>query len=136
MPRWKWVGNRFLTGIENRAFRRGYSEYHTGYRAFSTDFLRSIAFLRNNDGFVFDQQIFAQIVPHDARVVELRDPDALLPRGLERLVPHERLVRPAHAGRADPLPAGRVGPLALAAAAPPAARLDAPEPQPAERSTR
>ena len=62
MPRWKWVGNRFLTAIENLAFRRGYSEYHTGYRAFSTDFLRSIAFLRNDDGFVFDQEIFAQIV--------------------------------------------------------------------------
>jgi len=74
MPRWKWVGNRFLTEIENRAFRRRYSEYHTGYRAFSTDFLRRAAFLRNNDGFVFDQQIFAQIVAHDARVVELAIP--------------------------------------------------------------
>ena len=44
------------------AFRRDYSEYHTGYRAFAVDFLRSIAFLRNYDGFVFDQEIFAQIV--------------------------------------------------------------------------
>ena len=35
MPRWKWLGNRFLTGAENRAFRRSYSEYHTGYRAFA-----------------------------------------------------------------------------------------------------
>ena len=26
MPRWKWIGNRFLTSIENAAFRRGYSE--------------------------------------------------------------------------------------------------------------
>jgi glycosyltransferase involved in cell wall biosynthesis len=74
MPRWKWVGNRFLTYIENRAFRRSYSEYHTGYRAFSTDFLRSVAFLRNNDGFVFDQQMFAQIVAREARVVELAIP--------------------------------------------------------------
>jgi SAM-dependent methyltransferase len=74
MPRWKWVGNRFLTGIENAAFRRDYSEYHTGYRAFSVDFLRSISFLRNNDGFVFDQQIFAQIVQRNARVVELAIP--------------------------------------------------------------
>jgi glycosyltransferase involved in cell wall biosynthesis len=74
MPRWKWVGNRFLTGIENRAFRRDYSEYHTGYRAYSVDFLRSVAFLRNNDGFVFDQEMFAQIVARDARVVELPIP--------------------------------------------------------------
>ena len=74
MPRWKWVGNRFLTTIENLAFRRGYSEYHTGYRAFSTEFLRSIAFLRNDDGFVFDQEIFAQMVARRARVLELPIP--------------------------------------------------------------
>jgi len=74
MPRWKWVGNRFLTGIENLAFRRRYSEYHTGYRAFSIDFLRSIPFLRNSDGFSFDQEIFAQIVARGARVVEIPIP--------------------------------------------------------------
>jgi SAM-dependent methyltransferase len=74
MPRWKWVGNRFLTAIENWAFRRSLSEYHTGYRAFSVDFLRTIPFLRNSDSFVFDQEIFAQIVARDARVVELAIP--------------------------------------------------------------
>ena len=74
MPRWKWVGNRALTWTENRAFRRGYSEYHTGYRAFSAEFLRSIPFARNSDGFVFDQQMFAQIVARGARVVELPIP--------------------------------------------------------------
>lgn len=74
MPRWKWIGNRFLTSIENAAFRRGYSEYHTGYRAYSTEFLRNVAFLRNDDGFVFDQEIFAQMVAHHARVIELPIP--------------------------------------------------------------
>jgi SAM-dependent methyltransferase len=74
MPRWKWLGNRFLTSLENLAFRRGYSEYHTGYRAFSVPFLRTIPFLRNSDGFVFDQEIFTQIVAADARVVELNIP--------------------------------------------------------------
>ncbi len=74
MPRWKWVGNRFLTGIENLAFDKDFSEYHTGYRAFSTAFLRTVPFLRNSDGFVFDQQIFAQIVDRGARVVELPIP--------------------------------------------------------------
>ena len=74
MPRWKWVGNKFLTWIENRGFRRDYSEYHTGYRAFSADFLRSIAFLRNSDAFVFDQEIFAQAVARGARVKEIAIP--------------------------------------------------------------
>lgn len=74
MPRWKWVGNRFLTTLENLAFRRSYSEYHTGYRAFSVEFLRSIAFLRNSDEFVFDQEIFAQAVARGARVEEVAIP--------------------------------------------------------------
>ena len=74
MPRWKWVGNRLLTAIENRAFGVRFSEYHTGYRAFSADFLRSIPFLRNSDDFVFDQEIFAQMLARGARVREIPIP--------------------------------------------------------------
>ena len=74
MPRWKWLGNRMLTGIENRAFGVQLSEYHTGYRAFSAELLRSIPFLRNSDDFVFDQEIFAQVLARGARVVEIPIP--------------------------------------------------------------
>jgi SAM-dependent methyltransferase len=74
MPRWKWIGNRALTWVENRAFRRDFSEYHTGYRAFAVPFLRTIPFLRNSDGFVFDQETFAQVVAAGGRVVELPIP--------------------------------------------------------------
>ena len=82
MPRWKWLGNRLLTGIENRAFGVRFSEYHTGYRAFSAEFLRSIPFLRNSDDFVFDQEIFAQMLARGRARARDPDPDALLPRGL------------------------------------------------------
>lgn len=74
MPRWKWLGNRFLTTVENKAFGVKFSEYHTGYRAFSAEFLRSVAFLHNSDEFVFDQEIFAQIVHSGARVKEIPIP--------------------------------------------------------------
>jgi SAM-dependent methyltransferase len=74
MPRWKWLGNRLLTGIENRVFGVELSEYHTGYRAFSADLLRSIPFLRNSDDFVFDQEIFAQVLARGARIVEVPIP--------------------------------------------------------------
>lgn len=74
MPRWKWVGNRALTWVENRGFRRHFSEYHTGYRAFSMEILDQIAFLRNADGFVFDQEIIAQLIASGARIVELAIP--------------------------------------------------------------
>jgi SAM-dependent methyltransferase len=74
MPRWKWVGNRLLTEAENKAFGLRFSEYHTGYRAFSADLLRSLAFLRNSDSFVFDQEFFAQAVAHGARIAEIPIP--------------------------------------------------------------
>jgi SAM-dependent methyltransferase len=74
MPRWKWVGNRLLTTMENRVFGRGLSEYHTGYRAFSAELLRSVPFLRNSDDFVFDQEVFAQAIGRGARVVEIPIP--------------------------------------------------------------
>jgi hypothetical protein len=74
MPRWKWIGNRLLTSVENRVFERRLSEYHTGYRAFSADLLRSIPFLRNSDDFVFDQEIFAQVLTRDARILEIPIP--------------------------------------------------------------
>jgi glycosyltransferase involved in cell wall biosynthesis len=74
MPRWKWIGNRLLTGIENLGFRASLSEYHTGYRAFSAEFLRSVPFLRNSDAFVFDQEIVAQIYARGARVAEVPIP--------------------------------------------------------------
>ena len=93
MPRWKWLGNRLLTGIENRVFGVRFSEYHTGYRAFSADFLRSIPFLRNSDDFVFDQEIFAQMLARRARVRRDPDPDALLPRGVVGRLPHQPALR-------------------------------------------
>ncbi|MEA2303208.1 MAG: hypothetical protein QOH43_488, partial [Solirubrobacteraceae bacterium] len=49
-------------------------EYHTGYRAFSAELLRSVPFLRNSDDFVFDQEIFAQVIDRGARVVEIPIP--------------------------------------------------------------
>src|SRR5579859_2525011 len=35
MPMWKYVGNRFLTTVENLVFGTRLSEMHTGYRAYS-----------------------------------------------------------------------------------------------------
>jgi len=70
MPRWKFVANRFLTGLENRAFGLHLSEYHTGFRAYSARLLRTIAWQRNSDDFVFDQQLVAQVVAAGLRIDE------------------------------------------------------------------
>ncbi len=62
MPRWKFISNRFLTGVENRAFGLHLSEYHTGLRAYSRRLLETIPYRLNSDDFVFDQDLIAQVV--------------------------------------------------------------------------
>src|SRR5438270_5002223 len=79
MPWWKYVSNRFLTGVENIAFGLDLSEYHTGYRAFSRDVLDAVNFRMNSDGFVFDQEIIAQCVTARFRVAEIAVPVRYFP---------------------------------------------------------
>jgi len=62
MPKWKFVSNRFLTGVENVAFGLRLSEYHTGLRAYSRRLLETIPYRLNSDDFVFDQELIAQVV--------------------------------------------------------------------------
>jgi len=62
MPKWKWVSNKFLTGVENLAFGLRLSEYHTGLRAYSRRLLEAIPYRMNSDDFVFDQELIAQVV--------------------------------------------------------------------------
>jgi glycosyltransferase involved in cell wall biosynthesis len=62
MPIWKYLANRLLTLIENLVLGAKISEYHTGYRAFSRTLLEEIPYERNSNGFVFDNQILAQIL--------------------------------------------------------------------------
>jgi len=79
MPWWKWVANRFLTGLENRVFGLTLSEYHTGYRAFRREVLETVNFGANSDGFVFDQEIIAQVVAARFRIAEIAVPTRYFP---------------------------------------------------------
>ena len=74
MPRWKYLANRFLTGLENRAFGLHLSEYHTGFRAYSARLLRTIAIERDSDDFVFDQEFVAQVVAAGFTITEVAVP--------------------------------------------------------------
>jgi glycosyltransferase involved in cell wall biosynthesis len=71
MPRYRWLANKALTAVENRALGARFSELHTGYRAYSRSFLETVPFMRNADGFVFDTQIIAQAVAFGQRIVEV-----------------------------------------------------------------
>jgi len=79
MPWWKYLANRFLTGLENRVFSLSLSEYHTGYRAFRREALETVNFLANSDGFVFDQEIIAQVVAARFRIAEIAVPTRYFP---------------------------------------------------------
>lgn len=71
MPLYKYISNRFLTVVENFLLRRDFSELHTGYRAYSREFLQTIPYLRNADDFVFDTQVIAQAVSWKMRITEV-----------------------------------------------------------------
>jgi len=74
MPWWKFLANRVLTVLENRAFGLSLSEYHTGYRAFRREVLETVNFVANSDGFVFDQEIIGQVVAAGYRIAEIAVP--------------------------------------------------------------
>jgi glycosyltransferase involved in cell wall biosynthesis len=61
MPLYKYIFNRCLTLFENIMLWQKLSEYHTGYRAFSADVIRSLDLSANSDDFVFDNEMISQI---------------------------------------------------------------------------
>ena len=74
MPLWKYIANRFLTFIENILLGAKLSEYHTGYRAFSSKLLKQLPLEINSDDFVFDNQMLAQIIWYGYTVAEVSCP--------------------------------------------------------------
>ncbi len=73
--RWhKVIGNRVLTTIQNKLTGRSLGEYHTGYRGYSTAFLKSVPFEVNTNEFHFDTEILLQAFHVDAKVTEFPIP--------------------------------------------------------------
>jgi glycosyltransferase involved in cell wall biosynthesis len=62
MPIYKYIANRALTLFQNFMLQTKLSEFHTGYRAFSSEVLKSLPLLINSDDFVFDNQMLTQAV--------------------------------------------------------------------------
>ena len=74
MPLYKLVGNRVLTTFQNWLTGWKLSEYHTGYRAYSTKFLASVPFEINTNEFHFDTEILLQAAHVGASVREIEIP--------------------------------------------------------------
>lgn len=71
MPRWKYAVNRALTAVENWIMGTRLSEAHTGYRAYSREFLLTVPFLRNANDFSFDSEVLMQAAAFGMRIAEV-----------------------------------------------------------------
>lgn len=74
MPLYKYVSNRFLTLFQNLLLGAKLSEYHTGFRAFSAEVLRTLPLEENSDDFVFDNEMLAQALFFGFRIGEISCP--------------------------------------------------------------
>jgi glycosyltransferase involved in cell wall biosynthesis len=74
MPLYKYIANRFLTLTQNLLVGHKLSEYHTGYRAFSSHVLNGIDLDINSDDFIFDNQMLAQVIHKQYRIAEITCP--------------------------------------------------------------
>ncbi len=70
MPLWKHNANILLTALENVLLGTYLTEYHSGFRAYSARYLKSVNFMDNSDGFIFDTEIIIQGLLHNLKIEE------------------------------------------------------------------
>ena len=74
MPRYKYFGNIILTRIQNALCGMRLSEFHSGYRVYSVNFLRSIPFWENTNSWHFDTEILLQAEESGCKIQEIAIP--------------------------------------------------------------
>lgn len=74
MPKYKYVGNRILTRLENKVLGSELSEFHTGCRAYRVKMLERIPYFFNSNNWLFDSQIIFQIINLKFRIAEFPIP--------------------------------------------------------------
>lgn len=79
MPLYKYIANRFLTLFQNILIGQKLSEYHSGYRAFSSESLKAINLKHNSDDFIFDNQMLCQLFNKGFDISEITCPTRYTP---------------------------------------------------------
>jgi hypothetical protein len=74
MPLYKYIANRLLTLFQNIMLNQKLAEYHTGYRAFSGEVLKTVKYHLNSDDFVFDNEMIGQIFMNGFEIGEITCP--------------------------------------------------------------
>ncbi|MFC1809686.1 glycosyltransferase family 2 protein [Candidatus Omnitrophota bacterium] len=74
MPIWKYVGNRFLTAVQNKTLGTHLSEFHSGFRAYNVQALKQVPFDTLTDEFHFDTEIVIEFLEKGLRIKEIPIP--------------------------------------------------------------
>ncbi len=74
MPLYKFVANKALTFIENRAFGMRMAEYHSGYMAYSRKAMATIPWDKLSQSFDFDLEMIVLARVRGLRIVEVAIP--------------------------------------------------------------
>ena len=74
MPKYKFVGNKILSFLQNQIAGVSLSEWHSGYRAYSVASLARVGFELNADYYDFDTQIILQMIESNQRILEIPIP--------------------------------------------------------------
>lgn len=74
MPFYKFIANKFLTGVQNFIMGQKLSEYHTGFRGFTKELLQTLPLNACDDDFIFDNEILALSFYHGFNIGEMSCP--------------------------------------------------------------
>jgi len=75
MPLYRWVGNRVTTFLENLVLGTNFTELHSGYKAYTRQFLESLPYHDYADDFVFDSEMLVDaVLAHRFRIREVAIP--------------------------------------------------------------
>jgi glycosyltransferase involved in cell wall biosynthesis len=74
MPKYKWIGNQILTFLQNKLTNQNFSEWHSGYRAYTIEALRKLSLGNLSNGFRFDTQIILELLATEQRITEIPIP--------------------------------------------------------------
>lgn len=74
MPLYKYIGNRVLSEVENRALGLNLTEFHSGYRAYNVQALSQIKLDKLTDDFHFDTEIIIKLHHQNFRILEVPIP--------------------------------------------------------------
>jgi glycosyltransferase involved in cell wall biosynthesis len=74
MPKYKWVGNQILTFLQNKLTNQNFSEWHSGYRAYTVEALLKLNLGKLSNGFRFDTQIILELLAAKHRITEIPIP--------------------------------------------------------------